>query len=161
MNDDDQLRSYMETRFEIFEVNIEKALSAVRELATIHAESHAREHKSSDTAINKAEESVNRRLEGMNEFRQALKDQQLLFMPRTEFQSGFIGLGQRADSNAERIRNLEIASKDFLTTLAFTRWTEREEGQVREDRKQRTAILVGVGLSVLGTAVSIVLALTT
>ena len=153
-------KEYMETRFKLFEQNIEKALQAVGSLAALHNTSHAQEHQASQRAIDKAEEAVNMRLGQMNEIRGALRDTQTLFIPRTEAEANFTSLSQRLDTVSERMRALELAAKDYLTITAFNRWTEREEAQVRDDRKQRATILVGVGLSLLGTVVSIVLALT-
>jgi len=40
----------------------------------------------SKEALNKAEQKMNDRLAGMNEFREALKDQSSLFITRTEFE---------------------------------------------------------------------------
>lgn len=54
----------------------------------------------SQRAIEKAEAAVERRLEGMNEFRASLADQARLLMPRLEADS-------RISALAEQIRNLE------------------------------------------------------
>jgi hypothetical protein len=55
--------------------------------------------RAQEQAIDKAERSVERRLEGMNEFRQTLTDQAATFMPRGEAE-------QRAGANAEKIDGL-------------------------------------------------------
>lgn len=46
----------------------------------VHDEAHRREHTMTDTAISKASESMDKRLEGMNEFRSALRDQAASFV---------------------------------------------------------------------------------
>lgn len=47
-----------------------------------HAVAHDREHQATKEAIGKAEESMERRLTGMNEFRDALRDQASNFVTR-------------------------------------------------------------------------------
>lgn len=70
------LREYVETLVQVH----------ARETATAF-ESHKREHILIQQALSKAEESMNRRLEGMNEFRAQLDKQQITFATREYVQS--------------------------------------------------------------------------
>jgi len=149
-----KLREYVEKRFQLFEQNVEKALTAVGELSALHNTSHAQEHASSQRAIDKAEESVNRRLNEMNGMKGILRDAQAMFMPRAEAEANLTSL-------LERARALELAGKDFFTIAAFNRWTEKEQEQIRDDRKWRASITVTAGLSLLSAVIGIVIAVTT
>lgn len=69
------------------EMAVRTALASVEKLAVIHAEAHTREHSAHEqrhldaaVAVAKAEASVDRRLEQMNEFRGQLRDQQATFV---------------------------------------------------------------------------------
>lgn len=64
------------------EKGVETALVAVAKTAQVHSEAHNREHLAHERIhavekiqVDKAEIQMNKRLEGMNEFRQALTDQ--------------------------------------------------------------------------------------
>ena len=63
-----------------------------------------------DKAVNKSERAMDKRLDGMNEFRDALEDQNRTFMPRKELES-IIGDIQdklnRLEKHQERIANMK------------------------------------------------------
>ena len=63
-----------------------------------------------DRAVCKSEQAMEKRLEGMNEFRQSLEDQNRTFMPRKELES-IIGDIQdklnRLEKHQERIANMK------------------------------------------------------
>lgn len=52
----------------------------------LHEQAHVREHEMATIALNKAEDSMNRRLEGMNEFREQLNSQAAYFVTREAFE---------------------------------------------------------------------------
>jgi len=54
-------------------------------------------------AIEKAEMATEKRFEGVNEFRDQLRDQALTFMPRSEAEVRIIALTERSDVNANQI----------------------------------------------------------
>ena len=62
--------------------------------------------KSVHDAISKAEDQLNRRLEAMNEFRDALKDQTAQLVTRSEYSSGH-------KSVEEKLRQLELDKANF------------------------------------------------
>ena len=71
---------------------IEKALGAVAETARIHAVAHMEQHISherihavEDQQVSKAEQTLDKRLEGMNGFRQALVEQAANMVTRELF----------------------------------------------------------------------------
>lgn len=115
-----------ETAFRL-ETGVQTALAAVAETARVHAEAHQREHISHERIhavekiqVDKAEVSMNKRLEGMNEFRQALTDQANRAVPREYYDSRHEDLRQRvADgdrANEEKIVMLDkrAASADAV-----------------------------------------------
>jgi hypothetical protein len=58
-------------------------------------------------AISKAEDSMNARLESMNEFRAQMKDQQTTLLPRAEFNQFVSSTNTRLSTIDERIKDLE------------------------------------------------------
>jgi hypothetical protein len=70
---------------------VANALRAVQEAAQIHAVAHEQQHHSHQEihsvekeAVDKASTQMDKRLEGMNEFREQLRDQTREFLPRNE-----------------------------------------------------------------------------
>lgn len=64
---------------------IDDLVTAHERVHSIHAEAHDREHELNELAITKAENQVDRRLEGMNEFRDQLNKQAQTFVTRDIF----------------------------------------------------------------------------
>lgn len=60
-------------------------LDAHEEVHRIHEAAHEREHQMTNIALTKAEESMNQRLEGMNQFREQLNSQTQSFVTRDTF----------------------------------------------------------------------------
>jgi hypothetical protein len=58
-------------------------------------------------AISKAEDSMNTRLNSMNEFRAQMKDQQTTLLPRAEFNQFVSSTNTRLSTIDERIKDLE------------------------------------------------------
>lgn len=65
---------------------------------------------SSEKAVNKAEQSMDKRLEALNEFRQALTDQQQTFIKRQEFDAQHTNLVDRVNALQSRIERSEGSS---------------------------------------------------
>jgi len=57
-----------------------------------------------EKGISKAEEDLNKRLEGMNEFRESLKDAQSTFLTKTEYESKHRLLEEKLDANQQIIQ---------------------------------------------------------
>lgn len=74
------LREYVEKRFEAADKAVNAALAAQKE------------------AVTKAENSMEKRFEGVNEFRATLADQQRTLMPRAEAELRLEGMGERIKS---------------------------------------------------------------
>lgn len=64
---------------------LEEQLKAHERVHAIHETSHEREHQMTNTALTKAEQSMNLRLEGMNQFREQLNSQTQSFLTREIF----------------------------------------------------------------------------
>jgi hypothetical protein len=62
---------------------------------------------SRDKAVEMAVESMQKRLEGMNEFRQTLSDQATKFLPRTEYQSTTTATADRISTLSSRMDRAE------------------------------------------------------
>ncbi len=95
------LRGYVDLRFDdvherFLEINTrrELALNAVTTQNELHNQHHAREHIATERAIEKAEAAMNARLEGMNEFRKALAEQQSTGATRREVEQMRERLGE-------------------------------------------------------------------
>ena len=72
-----------------------------------HGESHDREHELTTQAITKADTALEKRLEGMNEFRASLKDQSAAFLTRDVYEVQHADLARRVDNIAERLQQAE------------------------------------------------------
>jgi hypothetical protein len=57
------------------------------------------------TAIDKAERNMEKRLDGMNEFRNSLSDQSRMLMPRIESEKAHKELSDRVDTLASRLNS--------------------------------------------------------
>ena len=79
---------------------LELKISALEQRLGQEAQLHQR-------AISKAEDSMNARLEGMNEFRAQMKDQQVTFLTRAEFGQFTVATNDRLARIDERIKDLE------------------------------------------------------
>jgi chromosome segregation ATPase len=87
-------------------------------LGTVHMAAHTQEHQMLQRAIDKSEESLNKRLEGMNEFREQLSEQAGRFVTIVQFDerstslmakvdTALHAITQRIDSNSLRVHELE------------------------------------------------------
>lgn len=65
---------------------LQRSLDAHEQVHRIHEIAHEREHNMTNTALTKAEESMNQRLEGMNQFREQLNAQTQNFVTREVFE---------------------------------------------------------------------------
>ncbi len=60
-----------------------------------------------DKAVAKAEAATERRFEGINEFRETLRDQASTLMPRTEYEVQHVALRNLVTENSERLSRME------------------------------------------------------
>lgn len=109
-----------------------------------------------EKAINKAEAANEKRFEGVNEFRDQLRDQGATFMPRAESES-------RTTQNSLKIDGLErrLAEATTLITSRLDLMVGRQHGEVdqRTERRDSSAAVyaaIGVGITVLLLVVAIV-----
>jgi len=63
-------------------------------------------YETQTTALNKAEQTLEKRFDSVNEFRSSLEDQQRTFIPRKEVEVLFEALGERIDRNVADIITL-------------------------------------------------------
>lgn len=63
--------------------------------------------KADQTAITKAEESINLRLASMNEFRSQMKDQQSTYLTKSQFEQFEKSIDERIDRMNSRVTELE------------------------------------------------------
>jgi hypothetical protein len=83
----------------------------VQELARLHSEAHAREHALTQTAVEKAEQSLGVRLEGMNELRAQITGERGTYVTRDMLEAKLSGIDGKVDSGtaglAKRLGDLE------------------------------------------------------
>ncbi len=114
-------RSVEETAIRI-EKAVEVALRAVAATAVIHADAHAKEHQAHERIhmvekgqVDKADVSMNKRLEGMNDFRRTLQDQAASMVTRDLFDAAMKEQASRGEirsaSMDERFKALEKAAE--------------------------------------------------
>lgn len=83
--DDVSLREYIDTRIGAVEGRIDRLEDHWAQRGAIHETAHSREHALTEEAIDRAREAMEKRLDGMNEFRGQLSDQAARFVARAEF----------------------------------------------------------------------------
>lgn len=90
-------------------------------LEGVRVETHAA-LDAADKAIHKSEVSIEKRFDGVNEFRQQLSDQAASFMPRKESDVRMDALTEKIDANGERLNalQLQVTSRLDLTQGATT-----------------------------------------
>lgn len=123
---------------------VEVALEAVQRAAGIHAAAHDQQHNAhteihqvEKEAIIKATEQMDRRLEGMNEFRNALRDQTTHAMPR-----------ELAMSQIDAVRREVLAQLDDLRSTLLTLHSRLDviQGQARGSNATVGYFFAGAGL---------------
>ena len=95
-----------------------------------------------DKATCESTESLNKRLEGMNEFRSALKDQNATFMPRTEY----------AIQHEKLSEDLKAARNALDSDIRIL----RESKATLEGKASMTSVFVGYVLTVIALLIAAV-----
>lgn len=103
-----------------------------------------------EKAIDKAEVATERRLQGMNEFRDQLSDQAATLMPRKEAEQLVHALAERMEAGWSAVTIGDQKLDDRLKTL--------EQGAANQ---QGRFAMVGVGLAVVVVIVNVAIALLT
>lgn len=110
---------------------------------------------SQEKAIAKAEAANERRFEGVNEFRDQLRDQAALFMPRAESEA-------RTNQNSEKIDQLDRRLVENLASIQsrLDLMAGRDRGEVdqRTERRDSSAAVyaaIGVGITILLAVVAV------
>jgi hypothetical protein len=123
-------------------------------VALINAEADILERHMSaaETAITRASAATEKRFEGVNEFRAQLADQARTFLPRTEYQTAHEALGDRINTNAERLAAIELRITSRLDA------DQGAETGAEAARRRANALITAVigGLAVLIALVSTV-----
>lgn len=105
------LANQVDTTAAVIRREFDGKAAEILEMARLHAEAHKREHYHGDVAVQKAYETMDKRLEGMNEFRDQLRDQAATFARRDYVDTVIAGvtatLEARSKSNSDRIDTLE------------------------------------------------------
>lgn len=95
------LREYVDTQVEFCKNLIELAREESKSALS-----------TADKAINKAEAATERRLAGMNEFRDALSDYSRTLTPRPEFEQALRDLKEKFDSMTERASSRDLMPRN-------------------------------------------------
>lgn len=95
------------------------ALDGVERTAIAHALAHEREHASTQLAIDKATIAMDRRLDGMNQFRDQLRDQAGQFLHRDTYDQ----------SHTDVLRRIEILERGDSRDLGRTEYGEMRRRQ--------------------------------
>lgn len=137
--------------------NVATALAAVKTAAGIHAEAHSQQHEAHELihtvekeAITKATMQMDKRLEAMNAFRDALRDQGAAMMPR-----------ELALSQTEAVRREMAAQMEDLrgTLLSLHSRLDVIQGQSKGADKTVGYFIAFAGLILSMAAVAITIAL--
>lgn len=97
------LREYVDMRFDAYERANESRFTAQEKAVSAAL-------FSADRAVSKAEASTERRLEGMNEFRNALGDYSRTLMPRPEAEGMIKAVTEKIDALTKRVNAKEERS---------------------------------------------------
>lgn len=129
-----------------------------------------------EKAVIKAENASERRFDGVNEFRQALSDQSKNQITRAEAAAQFAAIAEQFNGVSTQLgamlprevydqvladfsrwrTTVDVSATGFLTINAFERYLQRQHDEQVADRRQRTALLVGVAVSVAGTLFTLI-----
>jgi len=115
----------------------------------IHEKAHEREHAATEQAIKTATVSLDRRLDQMNEFRNALTEQAATFV-RRETLDAFI---------TERRHALEVVGDEMdkrYDELRQLIGTEREERRANEGVKRGMSQTTGIIVGAIGVAATLI-----
>lgn len=112
----DTLRAHIETQLTDLKILLdERQVAATTGVTAALA--------AAEKAVLKAEVASDKRFESVNEFREQLRDQALLFMPRTEAQGLTDRNAERTDELRDRVSKIENGEKGVAqgraTTIAF------------------------------------------
>jgi len=136
---------------------VETALKAVQTAAQIHAAAHEQQHQAHQSihdvekeAILKATQQMDKRLEGMNAFRDALRDQGVAMMPR-----------ELALSQIDAVRREQAAQLEDLRGTLFTLHSRLDviQGQSKGANAAAGYVIAAAGLLLSLVAVAVTLAL--
>lgn len=120
------LRDYFEREVLSVRRDIAKLYETIAETAAIHAAAHEKEHRMTEQAVAKAEESVAMRLESMNEFRAQLQAERLGYATKPELAEvakrleGLIdrNLADRVAASARTDERLTVIERFVVTSQA-------------------------------------------
>lgn len=131
------------------------ALAAVAETARIHAEAHRQQHEAHERIhnvekqqVDRATAAMDRRLEGMNEFRATLKDQAGTFVSRDSYE-------ERHDSLMQRVDVIDKHLGDLVTRLLF------DTALTRISSLERKIAYYSGAAAVIGAAVAYIIRVAT
>lgn len=129
-------------RLQVHNTAHDHAHNAHEQLHKNALDTHAAQHMMEDKAVDLAQQAMDKRLDGMNEFRDQLRDQASTFVRRDQLEA-FIAQYERAHT-------------EVVMLIA----TEREERRANEGRDRGTSGTIGwifAGLGALATILSIVI----
>jgi hypothetical protein len=94
----------------------------VEHIANLHAESHQREHALTQEALNKAEASMEKRLEAMNEFRAQLSDQAATLVRRDYMDEKFATVTERYERDLKLMQDRLYVLERSASNLSGRMW---------------------------------------
>ena len=92
------LREYVDLAVKRVADSVTSLESRMIEINAQHNQSHAREHQMVELAVSKAEQAMQERLAGMNEFRNQLSDERGTYLTKPEFSRFEEGINREMDT---------------------------------------------------------------
>lgn len=118
-------------------------------------EAHKEQHLAEQRAVLAATDSMDRRLDSMNEFRDQLRDQAATFLRREQLEA-FVTQYERA--HEEVVQQIRTEREERRAAEAAHALIHRGEEGVKKGMSQYTAIIVA-GLGVTATVISVIVVL--
>ena len=113
---------------------------------------HHREHELAARADEKASSELDRRLQGMNEFREALREAQTHYLTIERFEREHRMLVDRVDANTERL-NRELSEEHTVT--AKQEATQQLIEKLSSSNRWMVALLITSGLTLISLALHV------
>jgi hypothetical protein len=108
----------------------EYILRIIEERDKLYTERFAAQEK----AVLKQEVASEKRFEGINEFRTNLKDQQITFIPRLEYDTKFQGIEKLIDAQAKALGLIQIGMRDYMPISSGDKRHEELQLQINDLR---------------------------
>lgn len=126
------LRDYVDTCVRALERQFAAHDEEVTARERIHQDAHSREHRMTEEAIDRASAAMDKRLDGMNEFRRQIEDIAARLLPRAEAEAAMSGLRREFETFSAAIR------AEHEVAMASLRAEIRDAKQATADKQALT-----------------------